>query len=125
MRIFHGILRFLFGMCIIYIGIKGLNEVDDNKGYISQNIRMISKKIKFSFLLNFRIFSYLIWNIQQYCLMLTGFFTMFGVNLKNYFIIIACLIEIILIHNPIFFYEINFKFYNSIYIALAALVMTN
>ena len=44
MRIFHGILRFLFGICIIYIGIKGLNEVEDNKGYISQNIRMISKK---------------------------------------------------------------------------------
>ena len=125
MRIFHGILRFLFGICIIYIGFKGLNEVEDNKGYISQNIRMISKKIKFSFLLNFRIFSYLIWNIQQYCLMLTGFFTMFELKLKNYFIIIACLIEIILIHNPYFFHEINYKFYNSIYIALAALVMTN
>jgi hypothetical protein len=125
MRIFHSFFRLLFSICLFYIGYRGLTEVDDNKGFISQNIRMISEKFKINFLLNLRIFSELIWNFHHYCLMITSFLTIFGIKQKNYFIIIACLIEIILIHNIYFFHEFNFKVYNSIYIAIAACVITN
>ena len=35
--------RILFSITLILIGIKGILSIDDNKGYISQNIRIISE----------------------------------------------------------------------------------
>ena len=41
-KILNTLFRFLFSMALILIAIKGCYEKDDNKGFVSQNMRLIA-----------------------------------------------------------------------------------
>ena len=70
--------RILFAITLILIGIKGILSIDSNKGYISQNIRIISEKILHNNSLNkFRVYCGEIICLQNILLILSSIFCLF------------------------------------------------
>lgn len=117
--------RFLFAMTLILIAIKGCNEVDENKGFVSQNLRLISEKLPFAnFLISYRRFSGLIIIIENYLLILTSCFLLFGSSFSKYFGTIAILIELLLVHNPVFYGENVYRGISSQYLAILGGILT-
>ena len=111
--------RFLFAMTLVLIAIKGCNELNDNKGFVSQNLRLISEKIPFAtFLIQYRCYSGLIILVENYLLVLTACFLLFKSKLAKVSGLIAILIELILVHNPIFYGENVYRGISSQYLAI-------
>ena len=98
--------RFLFAMTLIVIAIKGCCELDDNKGFVSQNLRLIGETTSFtSFLTNYRLYCGLIIIVENYLLIFSACLLLLGFKSAKYPGIIAILIELILVHNPFFYGE--------------------
>ena len=53
-KILHCLFRFLFVMTLILVAIKGCCEINDNKGFVSQNLRILSEKLSFDKLIQLR-----------------------------------------------------------------------
>ena len=45
-RIINCFFKFLFSITLILIALKGFCEVNDNKGFVSQNLRLLGEKLK-------------------------------------------------------------------------------
>ena len=119
LSILNSFFRFLFAMTLILVAIKGCYEVNDNKGFVSQNLRLIAEKVPFTnFLINYRGFSGLIIIIENYSLILTAFLLLFGAKLAKYTGTFAILIELILVHNPVFYGENVYRGIASQYLAI-------
>ena len=111
--------RFLFAMTLVLIAIKGYNELNDNKGFVSQNLRLITEKIPFTtILIQYRCYSGLIIIVENYLLVLTACFLLFKSKLAKVSGLIAILIELILVHNPIFYGENVYRGISSQYLAI-------
>ena len=118
-KILNCVFRFLFSMTLILIAIKGCNELNDNKGFVSQNLRLISEKLPFtSFLRNYRSYSGLIILAENYLLILTACLLLFGAKLAKVFGFFAILIELVLVHNPVFYGENIYRGISSQYLGL-------
>ena len=52
-------------MTLVLVAIKGCCEIDDNKGFVSQNLRIIGEKLSFDKLMQFRAYSGLIIIIER------------------------------------------------------------
>ena len=111
--------RFLFAMTLILIAIKGCYDVNNNKGFVSQNLRLIAEKIPFAdFLNNYRGFSGLIILVENYLLILTACLLLFGTRIAKFTGFLAVLIELILVHNPVFYGENAYRGVASQYLAI-------
>ena len=111
--------RFLFAMTLILIAIKGCYEINDNKGFVSQNLRIMGEQSSFTkFLINYRCYSGLIIVIENYLLILTACLLLFGSKLAKFFGTFAVLIELILVHNPVFYGENIYRGIASQYLAI-------
>ena len=75
----HILFRILFSVVLICAAMKGCYEINDNKGFVSQNIRLIGEKIfKNDKFYNYRAFSGLIIIVENYLFILTACFIIFG-----------------------------------------------
>ena len=111
--------RFLFAMTLVLVAIKGCCELNDNKGFVSQNLRLISEFLPFtSFLTQYRCYSGLIIIVENYLLILTACLILFGAKLAKFFGFIAILIDLILVHNPVFYGENVYRGISSQYLAI-------
>ena len=118
-KVMHSIFKFLFAMTLIVIAIKGCYELNDNKGFVSQNLRLLAEKLYFTnFLIKYRGYSGLIIIIENYLLILTAVFLLFSSKLAKYTGTIAVLIELILVHNPVFYGENVYRGIASQYLAI-------
>ena len=118
-KVMHSIFKFLFAMTLIVIAIKGCYELNDNKGFVSQNLRLLGEKLYFTnFLIKYRGYSGLIILIENYLLILTAVFLLFSSKLAKYTGTIAVLIELILVHNPVFYGENVYRGIASQYLAI-------
>ena len=104
-KICHCCFRFLFSMTLILVAIKGCCEVNDNKGFVSQNLRIISEKLSFEKLTQFRGYSGLIIILENYLLILTACLLLFGAKFAKCTGFLAIMIELLLVHNPVFYGE--------------------
>ena len=104
-KICHCCFRFLFSMTLILVAIKGCCEVNDNKGFVSQNLRIISEKLSFEKLTQFRGYSGLIIIIENYLLILTACLLLFRAKFAKCTGFLAIMIELLLVHNPVFYGE--------------------
>ena len=118
-KVLNCFFRFLFAMTLILIAIKGCYEVNNNKGFVSQNLRLIAEKISFAdFLNNYRGFSGLIILVENYLLILTACLLLFGSRITKFTGFLAVLIELILVHNPVFYGENAYRGVASQYLAI-------
>ena len=118
-NILNPFFRFLFAMTLILVAIKGCHEINDNKGFVSQNLRLIAEKIPFTnFLINYRGYSGLVIIIENYALILTACFLLFRSKLAKFTGAFAVLIELILVHNPVFYGENVYRGIASQYLAI-------
>ena len=117
-KILHCFFRFLFVMTLILVAIKGCCEINDNKGFVSQNLRIISEKLSFEKLMECRAYSGLIILIENYLLILTALFLLLGFKFAKCTGFLAIMIELILVHNPIFYGEAVYRGIASQYLGI-------
>ena len=111
--------RFCFSMVLILIAIRGIHEQNDNKGFVSQNIRLLGEKLSLSNLLNnLRNFCGLFITLENYLLIFTATFLLFNSKLAKVSGTIAILIELILVHNPVFYGGEEYRIMASQYLAV-------
>ena len=92
--------RLLFGITLLIVAIKGFYSIDSNKGFASQNIRLMSetlqqKNINFNFI-QFRKFSALIVLIENYLLVIASISTILKIGFGKFFAFIAIIIDLVL-----------------------------
>jgi hypothetical protein len=119
--------RSIFGFCLILLCIRGINDINNNKGFITQNARLYSNKFfnNYDSLNVLGKNSNLILLIENVLLGLTGIFTVFGLGMRKIFIIISVGIELILVHNILFYNESKFVNIASQYLAIMGGVLLN
>ena len=119
--------RSIFGCCLLILSVRGINDINNNKGFITQNVRLYSNKFfNNSESLNFLSKnSSLILFIENMLLGLSGFFTIFGLGMRKFFVIISILIELVLVHNVLFYNEPKFINIASQYLAIMGAVLLN
>ena len=117
-KILYCCFRFLFTMTLILIAIKGCCEVNDNKGFVSQNLRILSEKLSFDKLIQLRVYSGLIIIIENYLLILTACFLLFGAKIAKCTGFLAVTIELLLVHNPVFYGENVYRGIASQYLGI-------
>ena len=119
--------RAIFGCCLLILCVRGINDINNNKGFITQNVRLYSNKFfNNSESLNFLSKnSSLILFIENMLLGLSGFFTIFGLGMRKFFVIISVLIELVLVHNVLFYNEPKFINIASQYLAIMGAVLLN
>ncbi len=121
----HCLFRFLFSMALILVATKGCYEVNDNKGFVSQNLRLLGEKIPYAdFLIKYRNLSGLIVIIENYLLILTACLLLFGAKIAKVTGTIAIVIELLLVHNPVFYGENVYRGVSSQYLAILGGVLT-
>ena len=112
-------------MTLIIVAIKGCYEINDNKGFVSQNLRLLGEKLPLSdFLIKYRGFSGLIIIVENYLLILTACFLLFSSRIAKVTGTIAILIELILVHNPVFYGENVYRGIASQYLAILGGILT-
>ena len=118
-KIMNCFFRFLFAVTLTLVAIKGCHEINDNKGFVSQNLRLLGEKLYFTdFLLKYRSYSALIIVAENYLLILTACLLLFGAGISKVTGTIAILIELILVHNPVFYGENTYRGIASQYLAI-------
>ena len=118
-KVLNCFFRFLFAMTLVLIAIKGCYEINDNKGFVSQNIRLIGEAASFTnFLTNYRLYSGLIIIVENYLLIFTACLLLFGFKFAKCTGTLAVLIELILVHNPYFYGENAYRGIASQYLAV-------
>ena len=118
-KILHCFFRFLFSMGLILLAVKGCFEINDNKGFVSQNLRLLGEKISFlQFLLQYRHFCGLIIVVENYLLIFSACFLLFGAKIAKVAGTLAILIDLVLVHNPVFYGENIYRGIASQYLAI-------
>lgn len=117
--------RFLFGVALICLGVKGLYEVGSNHGFVSQNIRLILELIHKESFLKLRMYSTLIVTIQNFCFIISGFFVILGANFGKYCAFLAAMIDVALVHNAYFYGEPKYKTIAALYLGIFGAVLNN
>ena len=102
-RIINCFFKFLFSINLILIALKGFCEVNDNKGFVSQNLRLLGEKLNFEKLIELRSYSALIIMIENYLLILTACLLLFNSSISKLSGFLAVMIELILVHNPVLY----------------------
>ena len=111
--------RFLFVLTLVLTAIKGCHELDDNKGFVSQNLRIFSEKLSFlKILTNYRLYSGLIIIVENYLLIFTACCLLFKFKFAKVTGTIAIILELLLVHNPVFYGENVYRGIASQYLAL-------
>ena len=117
-KVLHCFFRFLFSMILVLVAIKGCCEIDDNKGFVSQNLRIIGEKLSFDKLMQFRAYSGLIIIIENYLLILSACLLLFHSKIAKLTGFLAIMIELILVHNPVFYGENVYRGMASQYLGI-------
>ena len=117
-KVLHCFFRFLFSMTLVLVAIKGCCEIDDNKGFVSQNLRIIGEKLSFDKLMQFRAYSGLIIIIENYLLILSACLLLFHSKIAKLTGFLAIMIELVLVHNPVFYGENVYRGMASQYLGI-------
>ena len=124
--VIHVFFRFLFGLSLICLGMKGLYSVQDLHGFASQNIRLIGETLlKNPKVVELRQFSLQIALVENFLYLVSGCFVILGFGLGKLTAFIAVLIDIALIHNPYFYSEPKFKTISALYLGIFGAVLAN
>jgi len=118
--------RILFSISLLLIAIKGIFSIDANKGYVSQNIRIISEKILHNNSLNkYRKYCGQVILFQNFLLIISAIYSLVGYKFGKTIGYLVVLIELILVHNPLIYAEPSNRSIASYYISLLFGILFN
>ena len=83
-----------------------------------QNLRILSEKLSFDKLIQLRVYSGLIIIIENYLLILTACFLLFGAKIAKCTGFLAVTIDLLLVHNPVFYGENVYRGIASQYLGI-------
>lgn len=123
---FHCFFRTLVAVALIVFAIKNYYEIENNHGFVSQNIRLIGEKwLKNPVLNQFRGYSKTIYMIECALIALSGLFLLINNKLKTSVIILGAVIDVLLVHNPVFYAEPKYRTLTAAYVGLIGVVINN
>ena len=118
------VFRVLFSLALLCVAVKGIYEVEDNKGYVSQNIRLIGELLfKGDKFLKFRIFSEKIILLENYLFILAAILFVLRYDAAKMICGAAILIELLFVHNPWFYKESINRITAAQYFALLGVML--
>lgn len=109
MKLIHIILRFFFGLFLIVWGLKGLSDVNVNKGTLTKTVELFEYEAIKPFNLNVNLHILKqhpieILYFENLCIIYGGFLTLFGFSLAKAFLTSGFLLNFIFVNN-IYFYK--------------------
>ena len=118
-KIFHVLFRTLFAASLVLVTLRGMEDIKEDKGFVSQNLRLLGEKVFGSNILeNFRQYSALVLAIEYYLLLFSACLVLVGTKLSIYPCLIAIIIELVLVHNPVFYTAPSFQIYALQYLGI-------
>ena len=112
------IIRFLFGIYLIYHGYSGYQEVQQNQGYFYQTVDRFIKELPIN-LTSLKSSSAEILSVANILIMIGGFFVIQGYKISKYFVAMGMVTDFIFVHN--FLHLNNGKMMNFTIKALSVL----
>ena len=115
--------RVFFAIALFFVAIKGFYDIESNQGFVSQNLRLISEKLREINIINvdftqYRKYCSLIVLIENYLLLLSALFTIIGIGIGKCFAFCAILLDLLLVHNPYFYDEPIIRLMSCEFLAL-------
>lgn len=120
-KLFHLSLRFLVGILLIAFAFKNISNIKAGESFVTQSIdRIQTKYLSRSYNISFlKDHSYNILYAQFFCLLTSSLSMMFGFSsTSSLFAFAAVLIELTLVHNPLFLRDPKYVFISSGYLGL-------
>ncbi len=102
-NIYNYLIRILFSVFIVFLGLKGLTDANMTTRWVDQSINLLSTKLKMD-LSKVVDFSLEIIFFQNFCLIFGGLLCLFRFCLRKFFISLGIVLFIVLVKNP-FLYE--------------------
>ena len=125
-KCFYIFFKILFSISLILIATKGFLIIESNKGYASQNIIIISEKILHNkSLFKYRKYCAQILKAEYILWILASIYSFFGLKIGKLFAFIACLIELIFVHNPLIYAEPYNRTFASYFVGLLFGILMN
>lgn len=100
--LYNNSIRLLFSAFVIYLGLKGLSEVNVTSKYAEQAINLLGEKSGQD-LEAAKKFTTEILFFQNFCLIFGGFLCVFGFRLRKFFIGLGLVLYMLLVQNAYFF----------------------
>jgi hypothetical protein len=99
--------RSLLGIYLIFIGIKGLSEINNNKVILTNTVEQFESQILFPLKVNtnlnlLKVYPIEILYFENLCIMYGGFLMFFGFSLSKAFIFSGILVDLIFLNNIYF-----------------------
>ena len=110
--------KIFFSIILILIAGNEVYHIKDNQGFVKQNLRLFGEKLSLKCLNNLRKYSKYFILLENSLFILTAFFIIFDVGFHKTTGTLAVLIELILVHNPVFYGENGCGIIASQYLAL-------
>jgi hypothetical protein len=106
-------LRVLFGLYLIWVGIKEINDVENLKRFIPNTLEIIEKNILQPGNMNYNLDSLRknakeILFLDYSLIIFSGLMVMFGLRVGKLFLTLSLLIDFIFIHNIIYYRDEKF-----------------
>lgn len=118
--------KIIFTFFLVLIAAKGYLLIESNKGYASQNIRIISEKILHNnSLFKFRKYCAHILKVEYLFWFLGSIYYLFGLKIAKIFAFFACIIELVFVHNPLIYAEPYNRTLASYFVGLLFGVLMN
>ena len=122
-KILNFLLRLIFGLFLIALGLKGLSEVNSNKNDILNTVESFEKFISKPYNLNINLHLLKqhpieILYFENISILYSGFLMIFGLSLSKAFLLIAFLIESTFQKNLLYSFSLDRLYSLSIFASL-------
>ncbi len=106
-KYFFYLFRSLLGIYLIFMGVKGLSEINTNKITLTNTVEIFENKIliPFNFKTNLnllKVHPIEILYFENLCIIYGGFLMFFGFSLSKAFVFVGFLVEFIFLNNILF-----------------------
>lgn len=106
-RLFYFLFKSLLALSLIFLGLKGLSDVNTNKAAITKTIESFEMQVLIPYNLNTNLnllkqHPVEILYFENLCLIYGGFLFLFGLSLSSTFLTVSFMVEFILVNNIYF-----------------------
>lgn len=117
--------RCMLGLALIAVGFKNYFELDSTHGFVSQNLKRYSDIFGIKGLLQLRKFSELIVLGLAGTIAYIGLFEFYGFGFTKKLALLVAIIDILLVHNPVFYSEPKYVSESMLNLGLLGAVLCN
>lgn len=129
MKILYCFFRFLLGAYLIFLGFKGLSDININKTTLENTVDLFENKVLAPYNLNtnmklLRQHPIEILYFENLCIIWGGFLMLFGFGLGKAFVTTGLLVEFVFLNNILFYQDQKTIFNFSLLLSLFGGIMS-